>query len=175
MHAENLSLSKDAWGAEHSRTVKWRDPLPTASVGFSLSGIEYLRAMATDRLPLPPFSHLMNMRSEAVDFGRVVLSCSPDESMYNGGGVLHGGVVCGLLDTACGCALLSTLPQGKAIMSVEIKVSYLRAMQPGKSCLTATGTVRGVGKRVGFVESTAVDAHDSVVATASSTLLVIDT
>jgi acyl-coenzyme A thioesterase PaaI-like protein len=44
----------------------------------------------------------------------------------------------------------SALPQGKGYTSVEIKVSYLRAVRLSSGLLTATGTVVKSGARVGF-------------------------
>jgi uncharacterized protein (TIGR00369 family) len=73
-----------------------------------------------------------------------------------------------------GCALHSTLPQGKGYTSVEIKVNYLKAVRASSGLLTAAGTVVKSGSRVGFTEGVVTDAAGSVVATASSTLLVFD-
>jgi uncharacterized protein (TIGR00369 family) len=103
-----------------------------------------------------------------------VFTCTPDESMYNATGTIHGGVVCTLLDTVTGCALLSTLPQGRGIMSVEIKVNYLKAVHPSSGPLSATGTVVRAGSRLGFTEGVVTNANGEAVATATSTLLIVD-
>ena len=103
-----------------------------------------------------------------------MFTCLPDESAYNPIGAIHGGLVCTLLDAVAACAVLSTLPQGKGFTSVEIKVSYLRAVRLSSGLLTATGTVVKSGARVGFAEGVVTDANGALVATASSTLLVFD-
>jgi hypothetical protein len=64
--------------------------------------------------------------------------------------------------------------RGKGYTSVEIKVSYLKAVRATSGLLTATGTVVKSGSRVGFTEAVVTDASGAVVATASSTLLVFD-
>jgi uncharacterized protein (TIGR00369 family) len=79
-----------------------------------------------------------------------------------------------LLDTVAGCALQSTLPVGTGYTSVEIKVNYLRTVRLNSGLLTATGTLRQAGSRVGFTEGVVTDASGAVVATASSTLLLVD-
>ena len=109
-----------------------------------------------------------------VEAGRVSFTCRPDESAYNPIGAIHGGLVCTLLDSVLGCALHSTLPQGKGYTSIEIKVNYLKAVRLSSGRLTATGTVVKAGSRVGFTEGVVTDAAGAVVATASSTLLVFD-
>jgi uncharacterized protein (TIGR00369 family) len=142
--------------------------------GLSMAGIDYLRAMADGTLPPPPISGLMGFGLISVEPGRVVFDCQPDESAYNPIGAIHGGLVCTLLDSVAGCALHSTLPQGKGYTSIEIKVNYLRAVRATSGPLLATGTVVKSGSRVGFTEGVVTDANGAVVATASSTLLVFD-
>jgi uncharacterized protein (TIGR00369 family) len=145
------------WGPERSRTVTWHDPSEAARVGLSMSGIDYLQAMVDKELPPPPITGLMQMDLVEVEPGRVVFTCRPDESAYNPIGAVHGGLVCTLLDSVAGCALHSTLPQGRGYTSVEIKVSYLKAVRAGSGLLTAVGTVVKAGSRVGFTEGVVTD------------------
>lgn len=165
---------RNGWGEKRSKVVTWNDPAPTAAAGLAMSGIDYLRAMTDGSLPPPPISGLMDFTMVEADPGRVVFTCRPDESAYNPIGAIHGGLVCTLLDSVLGCALHSTLPQGKGYTSIEIKVNYLKAVRLSSGLLTATGTVVKAGSRVGFTEGVVTDAAGAVVATASSTLLVFD-
>ena len=165
---------RKGWGEKRSKVVSWHDPAPTAAAGLAMPGIDYLRAMIDGTLPPPPISGLMDFTMKQADPGRVVFTCRPDESAYNPIGAIHGGLVCTLLDSVLGCALHSTLPQGKGYTSIEIKVNYLKAIRLSSGLLTATGTVVKAGSRVGFTEGVVTDAAGSVVATASSTLLVFD-
>ena len=45
------SLEHVDWGQERSRTVTWHDPQRTAEVGFSMAGIDYIRAMVAGNPP----------------------------------------------------------------------------------------------------------------------------
>lgn len=162
------------WGAPRSKVVEWHDPGPTTARGLSMAGLDYLNAMIDGELPPPPISGLMEFGLVSAEPGKVVFTCRPDESAYNPIGAVHGGLVCTLLDSVAGCAMHSTLPQGKGYTSVEIKVSYLKAVRLNSGLLTATGTVVKAGSRVGFTEGVVTDAGGAVVATASSTLLVFD-
>ncbi|MCF4122674.1 PaaI family thioesterase [Antribacter sp. KLBMP9083] len=163
-----------SWGEPSTRTVTWYDPERSAAMGLELAGIDYLRAVLDGELPPPPISDLMKMEFVEVEEGRVVFTCEPDRSAYNPIGTVHGGLVCTLLDSVAGCAIHSTLPQGKGYTSVEIKVSYLRPVLASSGTLTATGTVIKTGSRVGFTEGVVTDAAGNLVATATSTLLVFD-
>lgn len=138
-----------------------------------MGGLEFVRALM-DREIRPPLYQLMQFNLASVEAGKVVFTCEPDESTYNGIGLVHGGVICALLDGAVGAAVHSTLPQGKGLTSVEIKVNYLRAVQQSSGLLTATGKVVKSGARVAFAEGTVTDASGALVATASSSLLIFD-
>ncbi|CAB4723209.1 MAG: hotdog fold thioesterase [Actinobacteria bacterium] len=163
-----------AWGEPRSRTVVWHDPMTTALAGAAMSGLDYLQAMADGVLPPAPIAGLMQLGLTEVDAGRVVFTCRPDESAYNPIGAVHGGLVCTLLDSVAGCALHSTLPQGRGYTSIEIKVNYLKGVRVESGLLTAVGTVVKAGSRVGFTEGIVTDESGAVVATATSTLLIFD-
>ncbi|CUR60175.1 Thioesterase family protein [metagenome] len=167
-------MTRAGWGEQRSKTITWHDPAPSTKAGLAMSGLDYLTSMLDGDLPAPPIAGLMEMTMESVSAGRVVFTCLPDESAYNPIGAVHGGLVCTLLDTVAGCALHSTLPAGRGYTSVEIKVSYLKAVRASSGKLTAVGTVVKAGSRVGFTEGVVTDASGAVVATASSTLLVFD-
>jgi uncharacterized protein (TIGR00369 family) len=162
------------WGPERSRTVTWHEPGPTTAKGLTMAGIDYMRAVADGDLPQPPMAGLMQFELVEVDPGRAVFTCVPGESAYNPIGAIHGGLICTLLDSVTGCAVHTTLPQGKGYTSVEIKVNYLKAVRLNSGLLTAIGTVVKGGSRVGFAEGVVTDASGAVVATATSTLLIFD-
>ena len=175
MTAELVDTDNRAdWGPQRSKTVTWHDPGPSTAKGLAMAGVDYLRAMADGTLPQPPIGGLMEFRIAEANEGRVVFTCQPDESAYNPIGAIHGGLVCTLLDSVTGCAVHSTLPQGKGYTSIEIKVNYLKAVRPSSGPLIAAGTVVKSGSRVGFAEGVVTDASGAVVATASSTLLIFD-
>ena len=162
----------DGWGPPRSRTVSWWDPLIGARAMRSLSGREYLQAMIDGRLPPAPIGGLMAITAVAVGEGTAEFRCRPDESAYNPIGVVHGGLVCTLLDSVAGCAVHSTLPAGVGYTSLEIKVSYLRPVRQGQGELTATGRVTKPGRRAAFADGEVRDEQGRLIATASSTCLV---
>lgn len=168
------TASTAGWGAEQSRLVTWRDPVTTEATATSMSGLAYWRAVADGHLPAPPISELMQMRVVDVENGRISFTCTPDGSMYNTLGMVHGGTACTLLDTATGCALHTTLPEGVGFTTVEIKVNYLNPITVASGTLTAVGTVVKAGSRIGFAEAKVTDASGALVATATSTLLKLD-
>ncbi len=161
-----------AWGDPRSRTVTWHDPMITAAGALERSGLETMQAIRDGVLPPPPIAKLVQMGISALEEGRVEFTCELDESVYNPIGVVHGGLVCTMLDTVAGCAVHTTLPARVAYTSIELKVSYLRAVHATSGPLTAIGRVVKPGRRVAFAEGEVLDAAGRTVATASSSLLV---
>jgi len=79
-----------------------------------------------------------------------------------------------LADHTCGGAAASTMPEGKDVVTVENKVSFLRPAT-GKQ-LICRATVLRSGRTLVFVEAEIVverDGTKAIVAKASSTLAVI--
>ena len=171
-NSADVPTPPDSWGASRSRTVTWHDPMITAAGALERSGLETLEAIRDGVLPPAPIGKLMQFDIRALEEGRVEFGCVLDESAYNPIGVVHGGLVCTLLDTVAGCAVHTTLPAGVGYTSIELKVNYLRAVHGSSGPLTAIGRVVKPGRRVAFAEGEVLDAAGRTVATASSSLLV---
>src|ERR1700685_1082546 len=103
-----------AWGAPRAKTVQWYDPMiaAAAAAGSGLSGLEFLRAIRDGKLPAPPIAVLMGFHPVEVEEGYVVFEGTPDESVYNPIGMVHGGYVCTLADTVAACAVHTPLEGG---------------------------------------------------------------
>jgi uncharacterized protein (TIGR00369 family) len=157
---------------ERIRTVTWEDPAPGVVKMPGMSGLEYLRSMLRGELPPPPIAALMRMTLVAAEPGTATFVCEPDESHYNPIGTVHGGFLCTVLDSALGCAVQTTLPQGQGYTSIEINVNYLRPVYAHSGELTCTATVTKPGNRVAFADGVITDAAGKTVATATGSLLV---
>ena len=162
------------WGDPRSRSVTWYDPQVTANAGRGLSGLDFLGAIRDGRLPPPPIASSLGFSLVEIEEGVAVFECEPDESAYNPIGVVHGGLVCTLADSAAGCAVHSTLGPGQGYTSIDIAVSYLRPVTVDSGMLRAVGRVTKRGRRVAFAGVEVLDGTHSVVATATSSCLVID-
>ncbi|WP_245934527.1 PaaI family thioesterase [Arthrobacter psychrolactophilus] len=156
-----------------SRTIRYHSPEDDKKKLFSQSGLEQLRALSDGRTPAPPISSHVGLEFVSVAEGDVVMTAQPDESHYNPIGSVHGGFFATVLDSVCGCAVHSTLPAGVGYTSLEIKVSFLRPITAETGTVTAHGWVTRRGKTAAFVEADIRDREGRVLATASSTCLII--
>lgn len=157
---------------ERETTVRWRDPAEGLAALPELDGIEFMNKLLSGELPGAPIASHLGMELTEVGNGTVTFRCRPDESHYNPIGMVHGGLVATLLDSALGCATHTTLPAGTGYTSIEIKVNFLRPVTSDSGPLICTGNVTKAGRRVAFAEGDVVDRHDKTVATASGSLLI---
>ncbi|MGF9648234.1 PaaI family thioesterase [Pseudarthrobacter oxydans] len=159
--------------AERAETFRWTDPRVGLAHLPRMSGLEFLSGMRDGTIPRPPMAALMNLALVAVESGRVEFECRPAEAHYNPLGVVHGGLACTLLDTVVGCAAHSTLAAGFGYTSIDLSVSYLRPITAHHGTLRAEGAVVKQGQRVIFAEGRILGPAGELLATATSSLLVI--
>jgi uncharacterized protein (TIGR00369 family) len=105
--------------------------------------------------------------------GRTVWRMRADERFANPAGIVQGGFVGAMADSAMGSATVTfAREQGRKVFSsnVEMKTSFLAPARVG-TVLECTATVVSGGSRVAFVEAQVVDDRGTTVARASSTYL----
>ena len=91
----------------------------------------------------------------------------------NPNGVVHGGVVFTLVDTAMGRATMSVLEEGRICASIEVAVRYLRPITGGR--LVATASVLRAGRRIVHLEGrVTVDGDDRPVAVVQASFAVLE-
>jgi uncharacterized protein (TIGR00369 family) len=87
-------------------------------------------------------------------------------------GVVFGGVITTLLDHASGLAVLCSLPELKAIATLDLRIDYLRAAEPGCD-LVGRAECYKLGAQVAFVRGTAWDrSPDDPFASLLATMMV---
>jgi uncharacterized protein (TIGR00369 family) len=158
--------------ALNAKLVSWHDPVVLAEAGTELTGREFLEAIIDGRLPPPPMAALIGAELVSVDEGEAVFRCTPDESTYNPIGMIHGGLLCTLLDSAAGCAVQTLLPAGTGYASIEIKVSFLKPLRADSSEIEVHGHALRVGGRVAFAEAHAWDGNGELVGHATTSISV---
>lgn len=155
------------------RTVTWEDPLVGWRRAPTMSGMEYLQAIARGELPPPPMAMLMGFRLLELDTGRAVFVVDPAEYHYNPIGVVHGGLAATLLDSAMGCAVHTLLPAGVGYTTLDIHVNFVRALTGGTGTIRAEARVLHSGSRVATAEGRVLDANGKLYAHGTTTCLIL--
>jgi uncharacterized protein (TIGR00369 family) len=156
-----------------SRTIAWEDPIEAFKAGAGLSGLAYMRGIAERRIAPPPVALLLGMDILEVEPGRAVFTLEPGEHLYNPIGMVHGGIVSTLLDSAMGCAVHASLPDGVAYTTLELKVNFVRAVGRDTGTLRCEGTVIHVGRTTATAEGRIVDGAGKLYAHATTTCLIL--
>ena len=155
-----------------TRTVTWQDPMITARLAGTASGLELLQRMVRGELPSPPIAELLGFRLVRVESGFAVFEIEPREFHYNPIGVVHGGVAGTLLDSAMGCSVHSTLPPKTAYTTLEFKVNLVRAVTKDTGLLRCEGRVVHGGKRAATAEGRLIGTDGKLYAHGSTTCMI---
>lgn len=136
------------------------------------TGLESLRQRFAEG-PRVAVADLLGMRPVLVEHGTVAFAADADPRFANPMGTVHGGIIATLLDSALGCAVQTALPEGAVYTTLSLEVKYLRAVPVDAGELLATGTVVHAGRRQATAEGRLTDQSGRLLATATTTCLVI--
>lgn len=118
--------------------------------------------------PAPPAAALLGWEliSENPEAGTIEIAFSPDSRMINSRGTVQGGFVAAMLDDTMGPALVSM--SGGTLMpsSIDLAVSFLRPVKPGR--VIGRGRVVKAGRSVVFLEAELFDSDGLLLARATS-------
>jgi uncharacterized protein (TIGR00369 family) len=148
--------------------------LVPAETAATMSGLEFLSGIREDRLPAAPMMQLIGFDLTEVESGRAVFEGTPAFAHYNPLGTVHGGYAATLLDSCMGCAVHTTLPKGSGYITLEFKVSLVRAITADTGLVRAEGKVISSGRRVATAEGRLTDAGGRLLAHATTTCLVFE-
>jgi uncharacterized protein (TIGR00369 family) len=155
------------------RTFTWSDPVAIAIAGAGMSGAEFFTAIGEGKIPPPPVMRALDFDGVAFGEGHASFRLTPKEFHYNPLGTVHGGVFATLLDSACGCAVHTTLPAGVFYTSLDLSLKFLRPVTVETGPITAEGSVVHLGRRTALAEARITDAAGKIYVTATSSCLLI--
>ena len=98
-----------------------------------------------------------------------------DERFANPAGIVQGGFLAAMLDSAMGASAVTALEPGRKafVANTEMKVSFLRPAKIG-SILRCEATALSAGRTVMFLEGRVFDEDGQLLATASSSYVARD-
>lgn len=130
---------------------------------------ETLQRVARQFIEAIPLAQALGMTLRRIGAGEAEIAM-PWDARFVGdpaSGVIHGGAVSALLDTACGAAVMSQMGQPGRTATLDLRIDYMRGATPGQG-LVARAICYHTTRSVVFVRATAHDDDaDRPVATAT--------
>jgi uncharacterized protein (TIGR00369 family) len=157
---------------KRTRTITWEDPMAGAKLGATMSGMDYLQAMLAGKIPAPPIAQTLDFRLAEVSEGHAVFTGKPAEFHYNPIGVVHGGLIATLLDSALGCSIHSMLPTGTGYTTLELHVNFVRPLTRETGEIRCEANVLHMGKRLGTAEAKVFDSAGKLYGHGTTTCMI---
>ena len=127
-----------------------------------------------DRLTPPATAKLFGTElvAENSSEGVIEFAFHPNETMLNPRGMVQGGIIAAMLDDTMAPALIS-LTDGKLLpASIDLNVSFIRPVKPGR--VIGKGRVVNRGRTVVFLEAELFDTEGRLLARATSSAVPLE-
>ena len=114
----------------------------------------------------------LGARLTEVEKGQVKITCEFSEALTEQNGFFHAGVATSIVDSACGNAALTMMPENVEVLTIEFKVNFLKPAQTPK--LIAIGKVLQSGKTLTVCEGYVYDStEDKLIARMTATMIAV--
>lgn len=116
-----------------------------------------------------PFARLLGLEIGEARQGAATIYLNLREELKQNNGVVHGGAIASLVDTAAAFAILTVLEAGQTTTTVDLTVHYMRPLVEGR--VAAHATVLRAGRRMITVSVEVKDKTETLVTTALTTYI----
>jgi len=116
-----------------------------------------------------PFAKLLGLEMGQIRNGEATLHLAVRDELKQNQGVMHGGAVASLIDTASAFAVITQLEPNERVTTTDLTIHYLRPIVSGR--LTATARVIRGGRRLFVLSVEVMNEQQKLVATAITTYI----
>jgi uncharacterized protein (TIGR00369 family) len=128
-------------------------------------GMDLLQALR-DRLAASTFHTWAGMEVVEASPGEVSVAMLVEDRHVNLQGLVHGGMLAILADTACGLSIRSAMEPGRLHVTADLDIHFLAPAKPG--VLVGRGKAVKVGRSLAFAEASIQDDQGRLLAKAQS-------
>jgi uncharacterized protein (TIGR00369 family) len=116
-----------------------------------------------------PYARFLGIELDDVSNGTATIALNIRKELTQNHGVVHGGAIASLIDSATAFAIISLLEPKEKVTTVDLTISYLRPLTDGR--VTAVARVVRAGRRLFVVSADVKDSDGKLAATALSTYI----
>ncbi len=117
-----------------------------------------------------PFYELLNMKISEISKGKAILEMTLKDEMKIPGGVMYGGAIASIADSAVAIALFSLVGQDTKVATIDLNINYL---EPVRSDITAKAEIIHKGSKIATGEVEITDEENKTVAKANANYAII--
>ena len=116
-----------------------------------------------------PFAKLLGLEMGELKTGEATLHLTVRDELKQNQGVMHGGAVASLIDTASAFAVVTQLEPDERVTTTDLTIHYLRPIVSGR--LSATARIVRGGRRLFVLSIEVINDQQKLVATAITTYI----
>jgi uncharacterized protein (TIGR00369 family) len=116
-----------------------------------------------------PYAKFLGLELGEMKPGEANLHLEVRDELRQNQGVVHGGAVASLIDTASAFAVVTELEPHERVTTTDLTIHYLRPVNKGR--LTATARTIRAGKRLFVLSVEVMDDQQKLIATAVTTYI----
>lgn len=114
----------------------------------------------------------LNAQLAEVEKGQVKITCEFSGALTQQHGFFHAGVLTSIVDSACGYAALTMMPDNAEVLSVEFKINFMKPAKTDK--LIAIGKVLQSGGTLTVCEGYVYDSNEEkLIAKMQATMITV--
>ncbi|MBW2493098.1 MAG: PaaI family thioesterase [Deltaproteobacteria bacterium] len=118
-----------------------------------------------------PYPRHLRMQLVSISMDQSMVKLKTEQCHLQPFGIVHGGVLATLIDTATFWSVFLRLPEDAGLVNIDLKLNYLKSVSTGM--MTAEGRCIRAGRSINYAEASVRDKKGNILAHGTSTLMVL--
>ena len=118
-----------------------------------------------------PYPRHLRMELVSISVDQALVKLKTEQCHLQPFGIVHGGVLATLIDTATFWSVFLKLPEDAGLVNIDLKLNYLKSVSTG--AMTAQGRCIRAGRSINYAEASVKDKEGNLIAHGTSTLMVL--
>lgn len=118
-----------------------------------------------------PYARLLGIEFVEAGRGSAAFALELREELTRNEGIMHGGAIASLLDTASAFAVMSLLELGQRTVTVDLTIHFMRPVTSGR--IEARAKVLRAGRRLATLSVELTDPSDKLIAIGTTTYAIM--